>query len=315
MRHVTRTLPRAVRLHRKHSRSPLLLPLQEQGVAVVDQGREEPAHQSHRLPSRPHGPRDAATVGAAHPPRRRRRPPQRVVDCLCSERRYDGTRLGAGSQPHTQRAQPRSSPPASPAPGWLRFVAYESDGLDPNGELSEDARMSESQVRGATTARTKDPYSIDAVRATGRRRSLKEEVPFEEPKVNLEARKRSGFGEVAVAARRCRASAPFPMGHRGSSRGGRHAARCALAAGLSARRRRLRIRCRPRLPKSPTDQDLQFVKRFVLRTSAVDVVVDENGSPREPRDNGGLSARESGASTISALSDSRRSPSAAAACR
>ena len=65
----------------------------------------------------------------------------------------------------------------------------------------------------------------------------------------------------------------------------------------------------PASPKSsPTDQDLQFVKRFVLRTSAVDVVVDENGSPREPRDNGGLSARESGASTISALSDSRRSP-------
>ena len=55
--------------------------------------------------------------------------------------------------------------------------------------------MSESQVRGATPARTKDPYSIEAVRA-----KLKEEVPFEEPKVNLDARKRSGFGEVAVAA-------------------------------------------------------------------------------------------------------------------
>ena len=150
--------------------------------------------------------------------------------------RWDAPARGAS---HTRKRSPAAFLPLQDA----SLRAYESDGLDPNGELSEDARMSESQVRGATPARTKDPYSIDAVRAR-----LKEEVRSRRRRSIWTCGSDLGSARWRWRRRRCRASAPFPMGHR-ALRGGRHAARCALAAGLAARRRRLRLRRRPRLAK------------------------------------------------------------------
>ena len=203
---MTRTLH--ARLSTPHSPFPLLLPLQEQGVAVVDWSRRT-------CTSRP----PLTTSGSWSAP--------------CCNR---------------WRCSPSSPPPPSASTrsiayalsvGWLRFVALESDGLDPNGS---SARRSCVGVASAwrDAARTKDPYSIDAVQA----RKLKEEVPFGSRRSIWTRGKRSGFGEVAAAAAEMSSIGALPMGHRALPRRPTRRSLC-------SRRRPLRPASTPPDPMPP----------------------------------------------------------------